>query len=893
MAGWRSLRMLFAGQAQLASDEKSPDLEQFAGLSEAEAAARQPADVGQAQATAARKVRREIWRTSVFSIFNFNMLGLAAAQALLGDPLSALLTFAVFLLNVGLNAAQQLYATNRVEKLLDLARPQPTVIREGRIRSADLDEIVAGDVLIVGPGDEFLVDGVLLSGKPTVVETQVVGNEGQKKVRRKGDRVQAGAYCLQGRAVYQVTSLPGDLGTRKWTPVPETREALTPLQRIMTRVLRVMLALIIFFLALLIMDMLEFPIMSRIFEADYREVASGFFSIAPSSLFFMIVATYAIGSARLGDTGALVRESRAVEALAQISVLCFSKTGTLTGAEVHLEMIPGDENQPVLAESRVRQILGDLAQSIKSDNIYLQTITQSFAGSSRPVEEAASYLSAYGWSAVTFLEADVRGTYVVGELLTLAPYLNMEASAAEAAVAESAEDEPASESVVRKRVGRISRLFRRSRREDGEVQSGSDDAPDIETVKDEEPDRTPQLLFAYLPEPTTLHDADGRAQLPEDLIPLCSLRFDERIRSESIETVQAFSESGIKVKILSSDDLEPVLEAASQLGVIEEQSSGKAAVSGSELAQMGRDSLGQTVQEAAVFAQLTSEQKGQIVRALRRQGERVAMVGDAASDIPAMEEADLRITLRSSSQAALSLADIVLLEDSIQVLPTVLERGQNLVNGMLDILKINLAQIGYILLLTIIMFLSNRRIFYYHPTQGGIIAFFTVIVPSLGLTLWASSGTLPRQYMRSRLWHFVVPAAVTMTLASLVVGWIFGRGLLDVAYSQLAITYLLVAIGLVLVVFVQPPTRFWVGGDVLSRDWRNTYLALVLFLLFILITILPLTQKLFRLTTLQDAWAYAVIGVVAIVWTFLIRAIWRAPWLNRYVGIFSERLEKR
>jgi cation-transporting ATPase E len=867
-------------------------LEQLTGLSEDEATARQSAVARQDQAVAKRKVRREIWRTSTFSIFNFNMIGLAAAQALLGDPLSALLTFGVFLLNVGLNAAQQLYATNRVEKLLDLARPQPTVIRDGRIRSADLDEIVVGDVIIVGPGDEFLVDGEILSGTPTVVETQVVGDEGRTNVKRKGDRIQAGAFCLQGRAVYQVTSLQDVLSTGKWTPVPESSEALTPLQRIMIRVLRVMLALIILFLALLVLDMLEFPIMARIFEADYREAASGFFSIAPSSLFFMIVATYALGSARLGDMGALVRESRAVESLAQISVICFSKTGTLTGAEVHLEMIPGDENHPALAESRVRQLLGDLAHTIKSDNVFLQTITQNFAGSSRPATEVASYQSAYGWSALTFLEADLRGTYVIGQPLTLAPNLDMEAAAAKAAVEESAEVESASESIVQKSVGRLNRLFRRSRLEEGEVQSSSKDALGEETAADEEPDGIPQLLFAYLPEPTTLHDADGRARLPEDLIPLCRLRFDERIRSEAVETMQAFGESGIKVKILSSDDPEPVLEAAEQLGVIKEQSTENAAVSGLEMARIGRDSLGQAVQEATVYARLNSEQKGQIVRTLRRQGERVAMVGDAAIDIPAMEEADLRITMRSSSQATLGLADIVLLEDSFQVLPTVLSRGQNIVNGMLDILKINLAQIGYVLLLTIIMFLSDRRIFYYHPTQGGIIAFFTIIVPSLGLTLWASSGTLPRQYMRSRLWHFVVPAAITMTLASLVVGWIFGRGLLDIAYSQLAVTYLLVAIGLVLVVFVQPPTRFWVGGDVLSGDWRNTYLALVLFLLFIVITILPLTQELFRLTTLQDAWAYAVIGAVAIVWTFLVRAIWRAPWLNRYVGILSERLEK-
>jgi cation-transporting ATPase E len=879
-------RRMSARKTRPHKPELEPDLGQFPGLTEEEATARRvPAD-SQAPAAAAHQVRREIWRTSTFSIFNFNMLGLAAAQALLGDPLSALLTFAVFLLNVGLNAAQQLYATNRVEKLLDLARPQPTVIRDGGIRSADLDEIVVGDLLIVGSGDQFLVDGELLSGEAEVVGAQSAGEGGGKGIKRQGDRVATGAYCLQGRAVIRATSLPRDFGTQNWTPVPESSEALTPLQRLMARVLRVMLALIIFFLGLLVLDMLDLPIVSSIFEDVYREAASGFFSIAPSSLFFMIVATYAIGSARLGDLGALVRESRAVEAMAQVSVLCFGKTGTLTGTDVHLEMIPGEENLPMLAESRVRQILGDLAHSIRSDNVYLQAIARTFTGSRRPVAAAVSFLSAYGWSALTFLEADLRGTYVIGEPKTLASRVD-----AVTEPSESAGDESTPESVAHRGAERINRLFRRFRSEDGADQNGSKGPPAEENDEDGAHEHAAQLLFAYVPEPTTLFNADGQAQLPENLIPLCHLRFDERMRSEAIETVQRFTESGIRVKILSTDDPESIAEAAYQLGVSDPGQFGNTAVSSWQVAQAGREELGQLVQETNAFAQLTSEQKAQIVHILRRQGERVAMVGDAANDIPAMEEANLRITLRNSSQAALSMADIVLLDDSIQALPTILERGERIVNGMLDILKINLAQIGYVLLLTFAMFLSGRRVFYYHPTQGGIIAFFTIIVPSLGLTLWASSGSLPRQYMRSRLWHFVVPAAITMTLASLVVSWIFGRDLLGVTYSQLAVTYLLVAIGLVLIVFVQPPTRFWVGGDELSGDWRNTYLAIVLFIIFIAFSILPLTQELFRLTVLQGAWAYGFIAAVACVWTFLVRVIWRAPWLKRYVGILARRLE--
>jgi cation-transporting ATPase E len=272
------------------------------------------------------------------------MLGLAAAQALLGDPLGALLTIGVFILNVVFNAVQQLYATKQVEKLLDLARSMATTVREGQITSIDVDGIVVDDVLIAGPGDEFLVDGQLLAGRPQVLETSAVREEERSKILGEGDPIQAGAYCQQGRAVYRATALPVESTTR-WTPVQGKAE-LTPLQGIIARVLRFLLAAIALFMIILFLDMLNFPLLADLFEEDYRNVASVFFSIAPSGLYFMIVATYALGSARLGDVGALIRESRAVESLAQVSTLCFSKTGTLTGAEVGVEIISPVGGQP-------------------------------------------------------------------------------------------------------------------------------------------------------------------------------------------------------------------------------------------------------------------------------------------------------------------------------------------------------------------------------------------------------------------------------------------------------------------------------------------------------------------------------------------------------------------
>jgi cation-transporting ATPase E len=425
---------------------------------------------------------------------------------------------------------------------------------------------------------------------------------------------------------------------------------------------------------------------------------------------------------------------------------------------------------------------------------------------------------------------------------------------------------------------------------DALVRPEQDDQVQLEPVEVPQP---PQLLFAYSPEPHPLLATGGQVQLPDGLIPLCTLTFDERIRPEAKEAVAAFTEANVQIKILSSEDPARVMEAAGQLGLTGDDPDNQAAISGFELSQMDRGQFEQTIQNATVFGQLTPGQKADIVRGLRQLDERVAMVGDVAGDVPAMEEANLSITLRKSSQAALSMADIVLLEDSLQVLPTVLQRGQKIVNGLLDILKLNLAQIGYVLLLIVVMMIANRRIFYYHSTQGGVIAFFTVIAPSLGLTFWASAGALPRQYMRSRLFHFVVPAAVTLTIATVVLGGLTGNSVTELADSWMSVTFGLVVMGLLLVIFVQPPSRFWVGGDVLSGDWRITYMAIGLLLLFFVATLLPLTQQLLRLTPLVNIWVYLLIAAVAIVWLFTLRAIWRAPWLSRYVGIVSARLESK
>lgn len=912
-----------SGERQLAPLE-APALARFQGLSETEARERRTLDPAQKQLEEAHQVRRDIWLKNTVSIFNISMLGLATIQWLLDDRWGALLTLSILALSIGLNVFQQLFAVKRVGQLKELTRPLATVVRDGQVKSVIPDELVIGDAVVVGSGDRFLADGEVLHSSNVLVQETAYSGASQPKTKHIGDKVRVGSTCVQGRVVYRVTALPSPSPARLPIRIFKTDNTLTPLQYIIDRILRVMLLFIGLFLVLLILDMASFPLMSPGLKELYREIASIIFSLAPSGLFFMIVVTYAMGSATLGRTGALVRDALAVESLAQVTTLCFGKTDALTGAEVQIELVPAPMGHPGLAESRIRQILGDLAHSVPPANWYLRALADSLEGEQRVFEQSSRLLSIYGWSGFTLADADASGTYVIGEPEILQPYLVSQAEADE-----TDHEEPMWQTGLRN-VGHFFRIGNKQEAEGKEypasirtVETAATAVPATEKAvstadffgqlrarfarfvhrsepeQNDDPPRQPsalpeiRLMFAYLPEPRSLFDATGQPSLPQGLIPLCNLVFSEQIRSEAIETVTTFIEEGVKIKILSSDPPDRVRTIARQLGLGGDENTPLTVLSGAELTQMSPAQLVDVVQETTLFAALTQEQKGQMVRSLRERGEHVAMVGDSVGDLPAMEAAQLSITSRGSIQAALSQADIILLKGTPEVLPTVLQLGQRIVNGLLDILKLNLTQIIYLLLLIVVMVLSGSRIFFYHPTQGGVIVFFTLIAPAIGLTLWATKGAVPRKRIGQQLIRFVVPAALTIAVVVILLTVVFFQATQSVPYPQLVVTFALVAMGLALVVFVQPPIRALIGGDVLCGDWRPTYLSIGLLILFNIIVFVPLAQSLLRIAPLFSITDYVIIGVVTVFWGVALLGIWRTRWLQYGVDILAKFLITR
>ena len=907
------------------------------GLTEEEAAARWTEGQDNAVHLKPPRTPQQIWRENLYTIFNLSLVGLACTQLLLSQWLNALLSVGTIFLNVGINVGQEMLAMRRLAAFEQNMLPKATVMREGKARSIDPSRVVRGDVLIVGPGDQLLVDGqVVGDGQMEVSEAALTGKRAWQ-TKRSGDQVYAGSLCVSGRGAY-VAGAVGDerLIVSNLADTQVLGEELTPLERIVDRVLRALLVLVAVFAAILLLTYFRMDV--GIPAEVFNEVAGMIFGLAPAGLFLMIIVTYTTGRADLAKLGALVHQSRSVESLAEATVICFAEAGILTGTHMEMELAETPETEESMARSRLRQILGDFARSTSARNLVTQIMVDTFEGNRREVYEESPFLSAYGWSAVSFDRKDLKGVYVLGEPQTLRP--NLVTDDVEPA---GSQDSKSSVETVRRLVSPLGRLFRRGdgnspddardRVEDtlsAEAVAGNQAEGDLPVSHVEEQTATPVvaeggkmqeedqgrgrllrrwvkqarsvlrrtertaeqpgdaektagqeavLLFAYHPEIVPLHDAEGVARLPTDLIPLCSLRYSQRLRPEAIETARAFSRTGVAIKVFTSDDPDQTLAMLQQAGLDrdpEDRLLELGIVSGRELDHLPPEQWHNTAAENAIFGHIAPEQAGALVRALRERGESVAVVGDGVADLPALQQANLAICRQTSTQAALSIADIVLLGSSPKVLLQVLNKGQRIVQGLLDVLKLNLTQVFYLaLLIGAIQLLSVG--YPYASAQGTAIVVITVAIPSVGLTFWALAGVVSSKDFARTLAQFVGPAALTMSLASLLAYLFFLDRTGDVAYAQLAVTYTLIYSGLLLAVFLKPPLRLRTVGGVEKGDLRMAGLALILGVAAFFLPAIPPAKRYLKMFWLQQPVDYAIVAAVVLGWALVLGLTW---WLT-------------
>src|SRR5947209_3384315 len=132
------------------------------GLSDGEAADRRARGQGNTAPPPSSRSYREIIYENVVTFINGSLFFLGVVLLVLGRPLDALISTIVIAVNILVSVVQEIRAKRTLDHIALLTRPTAMVVRDGILREVGPQEIVVGDVLKIGLGDQVVVDGIVL-----------------------------------------------------------------------------------------------------------------------------------------------------------------------------------------------------------------------------------------------------------------------------------------------------------------------------------------------------------------------------------------------------------------------------------------------------------------------------------------------------------------------------------------------------------------------------------------------------------------------------------------------------------------------------------------------------------------------------------------------------------
>jgi cation-transporting ATPase E len=823
----------------------------LSGLTDAEAAHRRAAGLGNPAPPATSRTYAQILRENVFTFINNVIFVLGLLLVLVGRPLDALVSIGVIGTNIVVSVAQEIRAKRTLDRIALLTRPTATVMRAGAERALPPEDLVVGDLLRVDAGDQVVLDGTLVAGSLDADESQLTG-ESDLVPKRPGDPVFSGSFVVNGGGSFVATAVgSASLANRITAGARTFRRVLTPLQREINLVIRVALAVVVYLEIVLILS----NVLNLAEAGEAIGEAALLVGLVPNGLFVSIAIAYALGAVRIVRYGALVQQANAIESLSNVDVLCLDKTGTLTANRLVVEEIV-----PLAGtEDELRDTLGAAVASAAVRNKTAEAIAAACPGDARPLTADVPFSSARKWSAVSFARADPgapaawvpQGVVAMGAAEYLRPSLTGMDDAGWAALRERIDDHAM----------RGLRVL---------VVAGHADA-------------------------TALTGEGDEARLPAgmDAVGLVVLR--DELRDDAAETLARFIAAGVTPKVISGDDPETVAALARQAGLGPDIRQ----VSGPDLEPLDDAALAAVAEETTVFGRITPAQKERLVDALRGRGYYVAMIGDGVNDVLSLKKANLGIAMQSGSQAARGVADIVLTEDSFAALAPAVEEGQRILNGMQDILRLFLSRIMTVGLLVVTSLVIG--LFPIDLRNGSVLTLFTVGIPTALLAIWAQPGKRTKESLGRTLARFVIPAAALSSLVGLAV--LYGTLILEIGLAEMAggaaepgaldaaiklgqsnLTSFLVFAGLLLVVFVEPPTRLFAVIEPRTHDRRPAIMAVVLAIAYVVVLATPLGRSIFSLGELGPG-ELAMATLAAATYGVLLGLTWRHRVVERFLGI--------
>ena len=249
-----------------------------------------------------------------------------------------------------------------------------------------------------------------------------------------------------------------------------------------------------------------------------------------------------------------------------------------------------------------------------------------------------------------------------------------------------------------------------------------------------------------------LASADKITKTPDKLKPLGVILIEDIIRKNASKTLSYFKKEGVAVKIISGDSLETVMQISEKCGLKN--------LKGVDVSTLSNEELINDSDKYDIYARVNPIEKKLIIESLQSKGHTVAMTGDGVNDVLALKASDCAISLKSGTDSARNVSELILLDSNFDALPKVVKEGRRTINNIERSSSLLLVKTIYTILLIIFSILLTTRYFFV-PIQLTLITGFTIGIPSFILALEPNDDIVTGNFLKKIL-SKSLPIALTV-----------------------------------------------------------------------------------------------------------------------------------
>lgn len=568
---------------------------------------------------------------------------------------------AMVIISGTLRYVQETRSCNVAEKLTGMLHTTACAERGGVKREIPIEEIAIGDLIHLSAGDMIPADLRILAAKDLFISQSALTGESEpvektacsggardtltdtENLAFMGSNVVSGSATAVAVAVGNGTMLGNMAGSLNGeAPKTAFEKGVNSVSWVLIRFMLIMAPVVLFINGFTKGDWVQ----ALLFAIS---VAVG---LTPEMLPMIVTACLAKGAVVMSREKVIIKNLNSIQNLGSMDILCTDKTGTLTQDRVVLEYhlnVDGAEDERVLRHAFL--------------NSYFQT------GLKNLIDIAV------------MARQQELGTGDLTERYTKVDEIPFDFERRRMSV------------VVRDRAGKTQLVTKGAVEEmlkccsfaecGGSVLPLTDEVRSLVTSRSDAMNEQGMRVIAVAQKTNPAPAGEFSAADERDMVLIGFLAFLDPPKDTTKAAVQALTEYGVSVKILTGDNEKVTRAICSQVGLDAENM-----LLGSEIDALTDAQLGRLAAGVTVFAKLSPAQKARIVSVLRERGHSVGFMGDGINDAAAMRAADVGISVDTAVDIAKETAGVVLLEKDLMVLERGVIEGRKIYANMIKYIKI-------------------------------------------------------------------------------------------------------------------------------------------------------------------------------------------------------------